>query len=234
MVIKYIAQRSDPENVAYEDYLPADQIEKEHIWVGGNRHLIELNEDEFKKVYEALSHLGNDLDDINLDSMPINELETEFDQIFNYYFPDHAKYSRAEINELADLGLKIFDGCSVQEEIEAVARAISIREKKPYASVCLYGAVQGDWVYAIYPVGSEDLIDLISACYFGTGTEIGYCEYTPKAQSRADLDDFEYFFTSEIDDEKALANDLNVSVDEIKFFDSYDDIDEWIADHYTS
>lgn len=235
MAIEYVAYKISPENIDYDVYMPEYEIEDNCIWLGGNSHLASINEGMYNSTVDDLRRFGDDINSITLEDTDLADLQQEFERLYKYYFIDFNKLSTRDINRIADIATGISEGLSEEDEREAVAEYLSIVQNRRYTVITLRGVSQSDWIYAIYPIGEEQLMDIIAACYFGMGSEFVYFDYDESKadtyEQAEDLGDPYFWFTPEYADEQALADYLGVTADKIKFFENSYELDDWLEEN---
>lgn len=174
---KIYAVQMDSEWFDPEAYYNEDQAVEQHVFLGGNREFITMNESLEDDVRKALQNCNSDLDTIkNDDSISDEERASERLYTIEYYF--HGQVGKSIIlsmedyDKLAQLSTDFENTYKYEEELDIICKALSILHKETFVFGLLRGSCQGDWIYYICPEAIKNYVTTeVEAVFFGTGTE---------------------------------------------------------------
>lgn len=174
---KIYAVQMDIEGFDPEAYYNEDQAVMDHVFLGGNRDFITMNESLENDVRKALRDCNSDLDTIqNDDSMSDEDRASERLDTIKYYFDSQVDesiiLSMEDYDKLAQLSAEFEDTYNYREELDIICKALSILYKETFVFGLLRGMCQGDWIYYICPENIKNYVTTeVEAIFFGTGTE---------------------------------------------------------------
>ena len=177
---KYYATEAAPEWFDYEIYYDESRAEEDHIWIGGNRNFIEINEDFRKTIVKNLEDCAYDIG-IAIDEATDADLggvidqaalEVKENEVVKYYFTknDKTPLSETELHDLVILAREFVDG-TYSDENSTICKVLELLYGEPFLNSTITGSSQGDWLRIIYPESRAAIIPFIEAVMFATGTE---------------------------------------------------------------